>query len=254
VLSVQGNCASMETLRQAGVEKADLLIAATSADEVNLLCCMTAHGMNPNIHTIARIRNPEYAEQAYSMRDAFALSLAVNPEKQAALEIERLLKYPGFLKRDTFARGRVEIVELRVEEGSRLRNVPLSGLDAIVRCQVLVCAVLRNGHAVAPDGNFVLRRGTGSSSPPRRQSGDPAEKSGDPHAEGPPGHSGRRRPRQLLPGAQSAQAAFPSSSSSRTRQRCTSWPGCCPPPASSRGTPAARRCWRARGCAPATRW
>lgn len=159
VLSVQGNCASMETLRQANVEGADLLIAATSADEVNLLCCMTAHGMNPNIHTIARIRNPEYAEQAYSMRDAFALSLAVNPEKQAALEIERLLKYPGFLKRDTFARGRVEIVELRVEEGSRLCNVPLSGLDAIVRCQVLVCAVLRKGTAVAPDGNFVLLAG-----------------------------------------------------------------------------------------------
>lgn len=159
VIAVRGNCASMETLRQANVEGSDLLIAATSADEVNLLCCMTAHGINPNIHTIARIRNPEYAEQAYVMRDTFALSLAVNPEKQAADEIVRLLQYPGFLKRDTFARGRVEIVELRIDAGSRLCDVPLSNLNAITRCQVLVCVVLRDGVAIMPDGRFVLREG-----------------------------------------------------------------------------------------------
>lgn len=159
VMGIHGNCASMDVLVQAGVREADLLIAATSADEVNLLCCMTAHGINPKLHTIARIRNPEYTQQIYEMRDVFALSLAVNPEKQAAVEIERLLKYPGFLRRDTFAKGRVEIVELRVDGQSKLRNVTLNGMDAIVKCKVLVCAVLRNGTAVAPDGNFVLREG-----------------------------------------------------------------------------------------------
>lgn len=157
VMAVYGNCASMAILKQANVEEADLLIAATSADEVNLLCCMTAHGLNPRLHTIARIRNPEYAEQAYKMRDIFALSLAVNPEQQAALEIERLLKYPGFLKRDTFAKGRAEIVELMVDSKSKLRDVPLNRLDSIVKCKVLVCTVLRDGDAIAPDGNFVLR-------------------------------------------------------------------------------------------------
>lgn len=159
VLAVRGNCASMDTLLQAGVENAELLIAATSADEINLLCCLTAHGINPRLHTIARIRNPEYAEQTYRMRGVFALSLAVNPEKQAAEEIERLLKYPGFLKRDTFAKGRVEIVELRVDADSRLRNAALSDIGKIVRCKVLVCAVLRGGKAVAPDGTFTLREG-----------------------------------------------------------------------------------------------
>lgn len=159
VMTVQGNCAAMNTLRQADAAGADLLIAATSADEVNLLCCATAHGLNPNIHTIARVRNPEYTEQAYVMKDTFALSLSVNPEKQAAVEIERLLKYPGFLKRDTFVNGRVEIVELRIDAASKLRDVTLSDLNSIVRCQVLVCAVLRGGVAVAPDGNFVLHTG-----------------------------------------------------------------------------------------------
>ena len=157
VMAVYGNCASMEVLRQANIEEADLLITATSADEVNLLCCMTAHGMNRRLHTIARIRNPEYIEQAYTLRDMFGLSMAVNPEQQTAAEVDRLLRYPGFLKRDTFAKGRVEIVELLVDEHSKLCNVTLLHLGGIVKCRVLVCAVLRNGRTVAPDGDFVLK-------------------------------------------------------------------------------------------------
>ena len=159
VMAVAGNCATMDTLLYAGIEDADLLIAATSADEINLLCCVTAHSINQRLHTIARIRNPEYSEQIYKMSDIFALSLTVNPEKQAAIEIERLLKFPGFMKRDTFAKGRVEIVELKIDAKSRLCNVSLSEMASIVKCQVLVCTVLRNGTATAPGGNFVIREG-----------------------------------------------------------------------------------------------
>ncbi|WP_300662783.1 Trk system potassium transporter TrkA [uncultured Acetatifactor sp.] len=159
IMVVHGNCASMDVLIQAGVKEADLLIAMAGADEVNLLCCMTAHGLNPNIHTIARVCNPEYTDQIYVMRQMFGLSMAVNPERQAATEIERLLKYPGFLKRDTFTKGRVEIVELRIDKKSKLCNVALNDLDGIVKCKILVCAVLRDGKAVAPGGNFVLREG-----------------------------------------------------------------------------------------------
>ena len=158
-MAISGNCASMEVLRQAGVENADLLIAVTNADEMNLLCCTTAHGLNPKLHTIARIRNPEYTEQIYKMRDVFGLSMAINPEKQAADEIYRLLKYPGFLRRDTFAKGRTEIVELRIDSKSKLCDVSLNDLRSIINCKVLVCAVLRNGTAMVPSGNFVLRSG-----------------------------------------------------------------------------------------------
>lgn len=159
IMVVHGNCASMDVLLQAGVKDADLVIAMAGADEVNLLCCLTAHGLNANIHTIARVCNPEYTEQIYAMREMFALSMTVNPERQAAVEIERLLKYPGFLKRDTFTKGRVEIVELRIDGRSKLCNVALNDMDSIVKCKILVCAVLRGGKAVAPDGNFVLREG-----------------------------------------------------------------------------------------------
>lgn len=159
VISVQGNCASMSVLQQAGVRDANLLIAATSEDEINLLCCTTAHALNPKLHTIARIRNPEYTDQIYRMREIFGLSMVINPENQAATEIDRLLKYPGFLRRDTFAKGRTEIVELRVDAGSKLCNVKLMDLRGIIKCQVLVCAVIRGGSTVAPKGDFVLREG-----------------------------------------------------------------------------------------------
>jgi len=159
VMAVRGNCASMDVLMEAGIQESDLLIAVTGADEINLLACITAHGLNPNLHTIARIRSPEYTEQIHQMRDLFGLSMTVNPEKQAAVEIERLLRFPGFLRRDSFAKGKAEIVELRVDENSRLKDVSLIEMYRIVKCRVLVCAVLRGGNAVTPGGHFVLREG-----------------------------------------------------------------------------------------------
>ncbi len=159
IMALQGNCVSMDVLLQAGVKEADLLIAMAGADEINLLCCATAHRLNPRIHTIARVRNPEYADQIYEMREMFALSMSVNPERQAATEVARLLRYPGFLKRDTFAKGRVEIVELRIDGKNKLCHVALNDLNSIVKCKILVCTVLRNGSAVIPNGRFVLQEG-----------------------------------------------------------------------------------------------
>ena len=159
IMAIEGNCASMETLKSAGAETADLLIAATGSDEINLLSAMTAHGISPKIHTIARIQNPEYTEQIYTMRDTFGLSMIFNPEKHAADEIERLLRYPGFLKRDSFAKGRVEIVELKIDDDSKLCDAPLYSIYGVIKCRVLVCAVLRDGRTVIPDGKFVLKAG-----------------------------------------------------------------------------------------------
>ncbi len=160
VMAVCGNCASLEVLEEAGVRDADLLIAATSADEVNLLSCMTSHGVNPRLQTIARIRNPEYTEQVYAMSEAFALSLIVNPERQAAEEMENLLKYPGFLKRESFIKGRVQIVEVLVAEDSPIAGSNLHDIvSKILRLPVLVCIVQRGGETITPRGDFVIRPG-----------------------------------------------------------------------------------------------
>ncbi len=160
VMTVVGNCATMDTLYEAGIEQTDVLIAATSADETNLLCCLTARKLNPRLHTIARVRTPEYTEQLYKMREDFGLSLIINPEKDAAKEIYRLLQLPGFLRRETFAKGRVEIVELRIEEGSVLDGVQLSRMHyALGGKKVLVCAVIRDGEAFIPTSDTVFRAG-----------------------------------------------------------------------------------------------
>ena len=160
VMSVQGNCASMTVLLEAGVKDADLLIAATSMDEVNLLCCTVAHGINPKLHTIARVRNPEYDEQIFKMRDIFGLSMTINPERRASTEIERLLKFPGFLRRDVFAKGHTEIVELKIDKGNKLVGARLMDLPSIIKCRVLICAVLRNGVAMVPNsGSFTFQEG-----------------------------------------------------------------------------------------------
>ena len=159
VITVEGNCASSHTLLSAGVAGADVLIAATGNDEINLLCCVTAKALNGSIHTITRLRSNDYNDQVYNLHEVFDIPLVFNPEKQTALEIERIIRYPGFLKRDTFIKGRVEIVELLIDESSKLCHVALSEISKIVRTAVLICAVLRNGKAITPDGQFVIEAG-----------------------------------------------------------------------------------------------
>ncbi len=100
VMSIEGNSASMSVLRAANIEQTDLLIAATGEDETNLLTCLTAKGLNPDITTIARVRSPEYMESTDMLEEQLGLSLTVNPEFQTAPEIICLLRYPGFLSRE----------------------------------------------------------------------------------------------------------------------------------------------------------
>ena len=159
VLGICGNCCVKNILVEAGAERADLLIAVTGSDEINMLCCMIAHFIKPDIPVIARIRNPEYINQTYEMRDAFGLSMSVNPEKQTANEIAHMIKYPGFLKLDTFAKGRAEIVELKISSDSKLCNVTLSNINSVIKCKVLICVILRDGKVLMPTGDTKLLDG-----------------------------------------------------------------------------------------------
>ncbi len=157
IISIQGNAASLDTLEEANIKEAELLIAATDRDEENMLACMTGHAVNPNLHTIARIRNPEYRSQAIRLRDMFGLNLVINPEQDAAIEISRLLRYPGFLNIETFAKGNAEIVSFKIAADSSLNGIALKELPKKVDCQVLVCAVKRDGKCIMPDGEFKLK-------------------------------------------------------------------------------------------------
>ncbi len=156
VMVVHGNGATRRVQEMAEVGTSDLLIAATSADEINLLCCIIAKKLGCP-HTIARVRNPEYAHQLFFLKDELGLSMMVNPESAAAREIFRLLQFPSFLHRDSFAKGRVEIVEIELRQGSRLIGKRLSELYKSAKVNVLVCSVERGESVHIPDGKFCLR-------------------------------------------------------------------------------------------------
>ncbi len=158
VMGISGNGASYAVQKEAGVEDADLLIAATSGDELNLLCCMVANKIGAR-HTIARVRNPDYADQLVMMKEEFGLSMAINPELAAATEIARMLRFPSALKLDSFARGMVELVEIKVKEGSPLLGQALFSLSSHLGIRILICAVKRGDEVYIPTGSFVLQQG-----------------------------------------------------------------------------------------------
>ena len=158
VMGISGNGASYAVQKEAGVQEADLLIAATSGDELNLLCCMVAKKLGAK-HTIARVRNPDYEEQLAEMKEELGLSMTVNPEQAAAREIARMLRFPSALKLDSFARGQVELVEIKVKAGSPLLGQALFALSELLGIRILICAVRRGEEVYIPSGNFVLQEG-----------------------------------------------------------------------------------------------
>ncbi len=143
---------------EADIKNADLLIATTNSDELNILCCLIAKKAG-NCHTIARIRNPEYAEEVSHIREELNLSLAINPELAAAREIARLLQFPSAIKIDTFAKGRVEIMKFQIPQHSILHNMKVYEVMPKTRCKVLMCVVERGDQVVIPNGNFQLCSG-----------------------------------------------------------------------------------------------
>ena len=128
-LRILGNGASVNIQQEAGVEEADLLIAVTGSDELNLLCCLIAKKAG-NCHTIARVRNPIYNKEIGFIKEKLGISMIINPELTAATEISRLLRFPSAIKIDTFAKGRVELLKFRIKPEFHLNNMPVSQIGS----------------------------------------------------------------------------------------------------------------------------
>lgn len=154
-LRVLGNGASINTLMEAGVDAADILIAVTGSDELNLLCCLIAKKAG-KCHTIARVRNPIYNKEIEFIKEKLGISMIINPELTAASEISRLLRFPSAIKIDTFAKGRVELLKFRIRPEFKLNEMPIHQFGK-VHNNVLICAVERGNEITIPDGNFVLK-------------------------------------------------------------------------------------------------
>ena len=158
VICVEGSATSSDSLREAGAAEADLLLAATQHDEVNMVCGISARHLGAR-HVIARIRDPEYLSQKAFLREALGLDLIVNPDFECAHEIARILRFPSAVRVDTFSKGSVEIVEYKVAADSVLEGVQMRDLGAKLGVRVLVSLVERGKEAFIPNGSFKLQTG-----------------------------------------------------------------------------------------------
>lgn len=158
IMGVAGNCAEIDILTEAGIVDADILIAVTGSDELNLLTCLLAKKAG-GCQTIARVRKPEYGKSLHLFKEDLGLAMIINPEQAAALEIARILRFPTAIQIDTFAKGRVEILKFKIPEGSVLDNLSIAEMSQKVDCDVLICGVARGDEAFIPGGDFVLKSG-----------------------------------------------------------------------------------------------
>ena len=158
VMTLEGNGADYSVLSEAGVSEADLLIAVTNQDAVNMLCCLTGKKLGVK-NTVARVRTMEYFQQMVFLKDELGLSLVLNPEQAAAAEISRILRFPSAAKVDSFAKGRAEMVEHTVEEGCPLCGLRLDRLRGKTTGGILIAVVERGERVLIPRGDFVLQAG-----------------------------------------------------------------------------------------------
>ena len=156
VMGLVGNGASYSVQKEAGVDRTNLLIAVTGSDEINLLCCLFAKKAG-NCNTIARVRDPLYSKEIQYIKDELGLSMIINPEYAAAVEISRLLRFPSADKIDTFAKGRVELLNLVITEDSPFVNKTLIDVAKRVLSDILICTVERGDDIFIPNGAFILR-------------------------------------------------------------------------------------------------
>ena len=156
VMCIRGNGVSTKILLEAGVKEADLLIAATTSDEMNMVCCLTAKKLGV-AHTIARIRDPEYANELSLLKADLGLDMVINPEQAAASEIARLLRFPPAANVEAFAKGRVEMVEIKVTGNISIVGMKLKNIANRFSSSILIGAVIREGEIMIPNGEFEIR-------------------------------------------------------------------------------------------------
>ena len=158
IMGVQGNGASYGVLKEAGIETADLLIAVTQSDELNLLCC-TVGKQVANCAAIARVRTPDYSREVGYLREKLGLAMIINPEMEAAAEAARILYLPTALEIDSFAHGQADLIKFKVPEGNVLDGMNLITLGQRIAPDILICAAERDGQVIIPRGQYTIRAG-----------------------------------------------------------------------------------------------
>lgn len=157
IMGLVGNGASYSVQMEAGIENADLIIAVTASDELNLLCCTVAKQVG-DCAAIARVRTPDYSKEAGYLREKLGLTMIINPELEASLETARILYLPTALEVNSFAHGQAEIVKFKIPEGNLLDGMTIATLGKSITNDILICAIEREGEVYIPGGNFQMAK------------------------------------------------------------------------------------------------
>ena len=157
IMGLVGNGASYSVQMEAGIEHADLIIAVTASDELNLLCCTVAKQVG-DCAAIARVRTPDYSKEAGYLREKLGLTMIINPELEASLETARILYLPTALEVNSFAHGQAEIVKFKIPEGNLLDGMTIATLGKSITNEILICAIEREGEVYIPGGNFQMAK------------------------------------------------------------------------------------------------
>lgn len=155
VMCIRGNGLRTSVLIEAGVKNTDLIIAVTSRDEINMLCCLTAKRLGAR-RTIARIRDPEYTYELSMLKKEMGLDMVINPEQEAAAEIVRLLKFPTAINIETFVHGKVELVAFKIFETDPIVGKNLASVMIDYPFSVLFCIAVRQDEIIIPNGDFIV--------------------------------------------------------------------------------------------------
>ena len=158
ILCMEGSGASIQVLLEAGVRSADLVVAVTGSDELNIVCCLIAKKLGAK-HTVARVRSPEYYKEANLLKREIGVSMIINPEYAAAQEISRLVRVPAAFSVEAFARGLVEMIGFPLLESDGMAGIPLAEYNRRHPNGVLMCAAIRGGEVFVPNGAFVPQVG-----------------------------------------------------------------------------------------------
>lgn len=157
VMGFVGNGASFSVQLEAGIEKANLIIAVTGSDELNLLCCTVAKRV-AHCSAIARVRNPEYSNEINYLREKLGLAMIINPELEAAREAARILYLPTALEVNVFANGQAELIKFKIPDGNALDGMIIADLSKKTSTNILICAIERDGKVYIPSGDFQLEK------------------------------------------------------------------------------------------------
>lgn len=158
IMGLVGNGASYSVQMEAGIETADLIIAVTDSDELNLLCCIVAKQVG-DCGAIARVRTPDYSKEASYLREKLGLTMIINPELEASLETARILYLPTALEVNSFAHGQAEIIKFKIPEQNILAGMTIATLGGTITNDILICAIERQGEVHIPGGDFQMAAG-----------------------------------------------------------------------------------------------